>query len=373
MFLPASKNRHHEPSMLASTGHSGSPRREAGFSPGKGIRFVRRIHRLRTLGLGVGFLCVATAMAGLDASPALWVLLLLNGYAWPHLACQWALRSRSPFAAEYRNLLIDIGLAGFWVVAMRGNIMPSTVIIAMMCMNNIASGGVRLFLFGLVSALAGMLAGAALLGVRLAPQTSVAEALSCLPLLFLYTLVLGKSTYDIAKKLARQSREFEAISQRDGLTGLYNRRHFESLLKQVLDDCRRGGHGASLLLLDLDFFKHINDTHGHQVGDTVLRNFSRLLENHLRQEDIIARYGGEEFVIIINRVDEAGALALTRRIVERVRALQTVDNTLWGCTVSAGLVPYAAHLDDDYDWVRRADHAMYQSKNAGRNRLTLGR
>ena len=176
-------------------------------------------------------------------------------------------------------------------------------------------------------------------------------------MMMLYPLALGESTYRMSKKLAERSRQFEMVSQMDGLTHLFNRRYWESLLieefalRHQLQD--PGCKGAFLLLLDLDHFKHINDTHGHLVGDEVLRNFSRLLRTRLREDDLIGRYGGEEFVVDEARESVAG------------------ENNLWGCTVSAGLVPFTPDMEAHFVWLQRADHAMYCAKENGRDRLVL--
>ncbi|MFL9923300.1 diguanylate cyclase [Herbaspirillum lusitanum] len=338
---------------------------------GKGVRFVKRIYRLRVIGLGIGFFCVAAGFLQALVAPPLWVLLVFHGFIWPHLARYWALNSAIPYRAERRNLVIDAGFGGFWIAAMQGNLIPATVIIAMLSMDNIAAGGMRLFVRGLYASLTGFALGWLLLGFEFTPQSDLTTIVACLPMLVLYPLVLGKSTYDMSKKLAERSRAFEIVSQQDGLTGLLNRRYWETQLIEEFDNCHRGTHDSCLLLLDLDHFKNINDTHGHLVGDEVLRNFSALLRENLRADDAIGRYGGEEFVVILRKTALAEALALSQRVIDKVREQRELGNRLQGCTVSAGLVPFSHTLEAHFSWLQRADHAMYCAKEQGRDCLMV--
>lgn len=338
---------------------------------GKGVRFVQRIYRLRVIGLGVGFFCVAAGFLQHPVPWPLWLLLVAHGYVWPHVARHWALRSVIPYRAERRNLVIDAAFGGFWIAALQGNLVPSAVIISMLSMDNIAAGGLRLFLRGLYASILACASGWWLLGAHFLPQSDLATILACLPMMALYPLALGQSTYLMSKKLAERSRQFEIVSQLDGLTLLFNRRYWESLLLEEFERRHRqpaGGTQTFLLLLDLDYFKSINDTWGHLVGDEVLRNFARLLRARLREQDWIGRYGGEEFGVILRDMHPADALALAQGLVEAARLHNDINN-LYGCTVSGGLVPFSPDMEAHFVWLQRADHAMYCAKESGRDRL----
>ena len=117
---------------------------------GSGLSFAKRIYLPRSIGLGIGFFCVAAGLWPLYSTPWLWALLVFNGFLWPHLAYQLARRSATPYQAERRNLLIDSVFGGFWAAAMQFNVLPSVTILAMMAMNNIAAGGGRFFARGCV-------------------------------------------------------------------------------------------------------------------------------------------------------------------------------------------------------------------------------
>lgn len=338
---------------------------------GKGVRFVKRIYLLRVIGLSIGFFCVAAGFLQNPVGWPLWALLVFHGYIWPHVAYRVALSSKIPYRAERLNLVADTTFGGFWIIAMQGNLVPGAVILAMLSMDNIAAGGTKLFLRGLLGSVFGALLGLLLLDFRFAPESDLHTIIACLPMLALYPLALGKSTYDMSKKLAERSREFETVSQRDGLTGLLNRRYWESLLIEEFDLCHGKKHSSCLLLLDIDHFKNINDTHGHLIGDEVLKNFAQLLKDNLRTDDLIGRYGGEEFVVILRNISLREAQTLAARLIEQVRQRRSEENMLWGCTISAGLVSFHSDMEAHYSWLQRADHAMYQAKNKGRDCLVV--
>ncbi|MGC7404663.1 diguanylate cyclase [Pandoraea pneumonica] len=384
-------------SQQGRTAHAdGSQQRRAASSSfgvdssvaGKGKRFVRRIYRLRTIGLGIGFFCVAGVFYRHDPAIGswLWVLLIFNGFVWPHVACALALSRPVPYRAERANLLIDSVFGGFWVAAMHFNLLPSVVVLAMMSMDNIGAGGVKLFLQGVLANVAGVLVGIALVGFVWAPASDTVNVMTCLPMIILYPIALGKVTYDLAQKLAQRSREMEYLSQHDGLTGLLNRRAWEQRLADIHTHCMATGQPACLVLMDLDHFKRINDTLGHAAGDTALRRFSGLLRQRLRDIDAVGRYGGEEFgAVLVNTGAVAGQdlmhhlLAdLRARVAQAEAQLQmqmpVTDGqtlSLAECTVSIGLVPFSTGFDSPQAWLQQADRALYRAKRDGRDGMVV--
>jgi diguanylate cyclase (GGDEF)-like protein/PAS domain S-box-containing protein len=150
----------------------------------------------------------------------------------------------------------------------------------------------------------------------------------------------------------------------DPLTGVWNRRHGEELLSADLAESRRYGPPMSLVVLDIDNFKQINDLHGHLVGDQVLAELTDRIGPNLRDSDALARWGGDEFVIITHHCGEAETLTLAEKLRDIVRAQPFGD--AGPVTVSAGVAELRP--DDDLDtWLSRADHALYEAKAAGRN------
>lgn len=162
-------------------------------------------------------------------------------------------------------------------------------------------------------------------------------------------------------------------SIRDPLTGLYNRRYLEESLARELARCKRRGLPLALMMIDVDHFKDFNDQHGHDGGDAVLAAFGRLLQAHVRTEDIPCRFGGEEFVLILPETDLASAKRRAEDIRTEVAALrvQHLRRELGGLTASIGLAIAPDHASDASDLQRLADEALYRAKRAGRNRVEV--
>jgi diguanylate cyclase (GGDEF)-like protein/PAS domain S-box-containing protein len=158
-------------------------------------------------------------------------------------------------------------------------------------------------------------------------------------------------------------------SIRDALTGLYNRRYLEESLNRELQRAKRAGRNLSVVMLDLDHFKHFNDTFGHQVGDILLKEVAGAIKGRVRAGDLACRYGGEEFALILSEVDSEGTLKCAESIRDAIKhlSLHHRGQTLGTITVSAGIATYPAHGDNSEDLIRAADEALYQAKKAGRD------
>jgi diguanylate cyclase (GGDEF)-like protein len=164
-------------------------------------------------------------------------------------------------------------------------------------------------------------------------------------------------------------------AQQDALTGLYNRRHLEERLSSELAAAQRHARALSLLLVDIDHFKSVNDRYGHLAGDEALKKVASVLAAALRKEDVLARFGGEEFVVIARETGLAGARALGERIRQAVESARLsfegreVGLTVSiGVTVSIGISEYVPGRTDR-DLFQAADRALYAAKQGGRNRV----
>jgi two-component system cell cycle response regulator len=173
-------------------------------------------------------------------------------------------------------------------------------------------------------------------------------------------------------ELELKNRELERLSISDGLTGLFNHRHIHDLLDEEFERAGRSDDSVTIAMLDLDHFKAVNDSYGHQVGDRVLQQFADILRNTARDIDRIGRYGGEEFMVILPETD----LAQGTVFVERVRREVARHDFLIGreeplrMTVSAGVASYPHEMVASPETlVRFADEALYAAKAAGRNRV----
>jgi two-component system, cell cycle response regulator len=169
-----------------------------------------------------------------------------------------------------------------------------------------------------------------------------------------------------------ENRRLEALATTDPLTRVLNRRALLDRLNTEVDRARRYESSLTLLLLDLDHFKQINDTAGHLAGDTVLRQIGELLEEAIRKVDIVARYGGEEFVVLLPETVSDGAVAFAERLRERIAA-QSFDvgaGRAVNLTVSIGIATFPSPLvASTEDLFARADEALYRAKSAGRNQV----
>jgi diguanylate cyclase (GGDEF)-like protein/PAS domain S-box-containing protein len=157
---------------------------------------------------------------------------------------------------------------------------------------------------------------------------------------------------------------------RDPLTGLYNRRYLDETLRRELDRAGREGNPLSILMVDVDHFKRLNDTYGHPAGDEVLRTLGRLLQHHARSSDIPCRYGGEEFVVVLPDMP----LEAARKRAELVRQDFADVRIAFGgaelvATLSIGVSGYPGHGNTADELIRAADLALYEAKQSGRNRV----
>ena len=165
----------------------------------------------------------------------------------------------------------------------------------------------------------------------------------------------------------------QKLSVTDGLTDLYNHRYFQRRIKEEFIRAKRYSLPLSCLMIDLDDFKILNDTHGHQVGDRILTEFAMVLNNSIRQVDMAARYGGEEFVVLLPQIDTEGASNMAERFRMAVE-LHRFSGTgkQFNITVSIGAATYpAGDIKIERDLLRAADTALYRAKNTGKNRVVV--
>jgi diguanylate cyclase (GGDEF)-like protein len=173
---------------------------------------------------------------------------------------------------------------------------------------------------------------------------------------------------DMASTVRDREAGLKETASRDSLTGLYNHGRIEEFLELEMRRKRRSGELLCFVMADVDHFKKVNDTYGHQAGDDALRGITSLLNKALREGDILGRYGGEEFAVILNAGREAEAAAFCERIRSTVEAAMfDCDGHKLRLTISLGFVCTPTEGFVPFDIVRRADRALYEAKNAGRN------
>ena len=177
---------------------------------------------------------------------------------------------------------------------------------------------------------------------------------------------------DSREQIQRQAERLHTLSMADALTGLYNRRYMESHLATLVEQATTRGKALTALVLDIDYFKAVNDTHGHDAGDDVLREFAARIRKAIRGIDLACRLGGEEFVVIMPDTDMAVATIVAERLRRRIasepfsidRGAKALD-----VTISIGLATLDPGADNAASILKRADQALYRAKRDGRNRV----
>jgi len=183
------------------------------------------------------------------------------------------------------------------------------------------------------------------------------------------TKQIQNSLAEAHAQLALKSRELELLSVTDRLTGLGNRYKLDERLADELARSRRHGTAFVLIMLDIDHFKAVNDTYGHQAGDEVLAGIATLLRRHSRTSDVLGRWGGEEFLLLCPETDESGAISLAEQLRAAIEAARFP--ALGRVTASFGVAAWRP-ADDGKALLRRADEALYRAKEKGRNRVEAG-
>jgi diguanylate cyclase (GGDEF)-like protein len=204
--------------------------------------------------------------------------------------------------------------------------------------------------------------------LRLGAHDYLAKRPSC-PEEVLVTVERAMEKKHLKDANRRLMAELDRMSRRDALTGLLNRRSLEDVLPQEFARSRRHRQPLAVAVFDLDHFKKINDTYGHQGGDAVLQAFAAVASATLREGDALYRFGGEEFIAVLPNADARGALSAANRVVAAVAASPVaVRDRLVRVTVSAGVACLAESMADGNELVALADQALYQAKEKGRNR-----
>ena len=176
-----------------------------------------------------------------------------------------------------------------------------------------------------------------------------------------------------AVEKTKQIEQLKRQATHDSLTGIYNRRFLLARIEEELKRAKRHNHQLSITFIDIDDFKNFNDSHGHLLGDKLLKDFSSIIMEELRQNDFIGRIGGEEFIIVTPETDKNGALALSRKLLDRIKLHEFLGKQggLWGVSFSAGI----SNFPDDglvaEELIRIADETMYQVKINGKNNVQV--
>ncbi|MEO0136417.1 MAG: GGDEF domain-containing protein [candidate division WOR-3 bacterium] len=172
------------------------------------------------------------------------------------------------------------------------------------------------------------------------------------------------------EKVLKSRKKLTEQANRDRLTGLYNRHYFDRAFEQQFNNAHQKREPLTLFFIDIDHFKKINDTYGHDKGDEVLRGVAHMIQALCRKDDIVARYGGEEFVVLFPKMDSASATQIAesmRKIVEE-KSAEIIGIKI---TVSIGVATDFLRFTSSHDFIKSADNALYKAKSSGRNRVVV--
>lgn len=215
------------------------------------------------------------------------------------------------------------------------------------------------------------------------PITGSAEYMYQNSTIFPLTDTMGRVThlcliiYDVTDvavsriELESMNGQLRTLSKTDFLTSLNNRGSWEEALINEYKRIKRSGHHSTLLMCDIDHFKRVNDTFGHAAGDAVIQQVAAAVKKNLRSTDVAGRYGGEEFAVLLLDTTVEQAMFFAERLRKNVEAMAVEYNQqILRVTVSIGVAEYREDMGEYRDWIEAADKALYQSKAAGRNRIT---
>jgi diguanylate cyclase (GGDEF)-like protein len=178
---------------------------------------------------------------------------------------------------------------------------------------------------------------------------------------------------NLDKKVQEKTDALKSLAVTDPLTKLYNRRYFAEISTELFELAKRENQPLSLMMIDIDKFKNINDTYGHQIGDVVIEKLASVMSKMKRESDIACRYGGEEFILLLPKTSKDGATKLADRIretIEYTKVLTHDSNKEVSFTISVGVSEVDFEKDTNIEAViKRADDAMYKAKKTGRNRV----
>ncbi len=355
-------------------------------------------YRVRVVAFVLLGIPIALHMFPRNPGELFWAGFLLQFVAYPHLL-QWRTRrSAQPEKAELDNLIVDAVMSGAWAAGLGFPLWITVAFVLAALLNHTIMRGLPGILICPVAFLGGALASTTVIAFRLSTDTDGLVTLSSIVGLAIYLSLMGvefftyiRRLHEVQSAVAAQKQVLEDANvalhdqiskihdlqeklreqaNRDSLTGLFNRRYLVGTLERELARCKREGAPLTMLLFDIDYFKAVNDTYGHQAGDEVLRVFGHLLQEKARTEDIVCRYGGEEFLMVMPKMPlkiarERGAFLL--KLFEETTV--SFGEMRIRVTTSIGIAAAPEHSDSAEGLVRCADEALYRAKHNGRNQV----
>lgn len=361
---------------------------------------VKTNYTLRTASFALVFAIIVVHLWGKNNSPTFWCLIALQFLVYPHLLFWRARLAHNSQQAEVNNLVLDSFVIGMWVAALQFPLWLTFALWISTSLNITISRGTKGMLLAVLAFSSGALISIVLFGLHVSPDTGWPVTLLCMIGTAVYLLAvgiaangrnqqlrktreqlrLGEQTLNATNEtLQQQLTEINILQTklkeqviRDPLTSLYNRRYLDTIVKRELARCERERQYLSLMMIDIDHFKQVNDIYGHQAGDEVLKNLAAMLLDKVRVTDVVCRYGGEEFLLLLPNMPQE--IGLQRA--DQWRSAFAATTVLFGefriqTTLSIGIATYPNHGESAEELIRYADLALYRAKADGRNRVVL--
>ncbi|MDS7693717.1 diguanylate cyclase [Acinetobacter soli] len=333
-------------------------------------RYVFRIFVMRQVGSLLCFMSIASVLYFLNYQYEFYVLLAFNALIWPLTAYVIAMNSSNVVRSTNISLIIDGALGGFWIAMVQLSPFPSLILLAILISDRYAAGGWKILRPSLIALFITLIMVWGLAGFKLNLALSPQMVWWSLPLATIYLMSLSVLTRNLAIQLIDKNHEYERIALIDPRLQIPNRRLFEQRLATTFAQTQNSSVTAHLMLLDVDYFKHINDNYGHDEGDYFLSQMSDLLRQMSGPEDTPARFGGDELAIIVmNRSDE-DVIQLAQNIQAAVQQIRLSTDSAFFTTVSIGIAS-SESAQSVSDWFGVADKALYLVKRHGRNGIQL--
>ncbi|MBK7767945.1 MAG: diguanylate cyclase [Sulfuritalea sp.] len=361
-------------------------------------RVVNGRYRIRMLAFALACVPIGLHIWPRGYGLGIWALFVVQFLIYPHLLYWRSRTAKDPKRSEASNVIIDSVALGAWAAGLGFPLWISVGLFLTILVNHALTGGLQGILLGLMAFASGALASTALVAFHVSTDTDGLVTLFSIIALAVYLSLIGIESFRYAQQLHqvqstldRQKMTLEEANaalhnqiqkiddlreklreqaNRDSLTGLFNRRYLEGTLERERARCRREGAPLTMLMIDVDHFKMVNDDYGHQAGDEVLRVLGKLLLENARTEDIVCRYGGEEFLLVLPKMPLDIALDRAAQLLKFVQETSVSYGEMRiRTTVSIGVATTPAHADSAEALLKCADKALYQAKARGRNRV----
>lgn len=326
------------------------------------------VYKFRILGMGLGGIPIAVVLSENNSPYPYWLWWLFTCYFWPYFAFLRAKKSKTPFVSERNNLIFDSFIAGTWASLLHFNLLPSVLLLTITTADKISSGIKMLWLRSLPFALAGILLPTIFTQFAFQPYTSTAVILACLPIMLLHTFFVSLGSYKLVRKVQKQNIKLKTLSEVDFLTRVYNRRSWQEKVELMLENCKNTNKTASIILVDIDNFKSINDEFGHSIGDEVLQSIALSIKKSMPKDAIVGRFGGDEFAAVIP-YQLSKSIQISQSIQSKIKPINHKNTQVVNYTVSIGLAEIDKNNCDLRSWFDAADQCLYKAKSNGRNQI----